>query len=376
MGERVFAVLGLFDSAQALVKATPTVRAGRIGRLEAYTPYPVHGIDEALGLRRSPLAGMVLVAGFLGAATALFFQWWMSAVDYPIPTGGKALFSWQAFVPIMFEVTVLLATFTAGLGMLLLLNRLPFFGHPMLSSEAIASVTRDKFALAVEADGPALDVEAAKAVLLAAGAETLEVVHQPLSEAPPSYRFVVRTGLAILVSCLVAGIGMYWAVKLFPVLPPMVHMQEQVKLVPQKSSAFFKDGHGMRLPVEGTVARGYMPYSFSDQEEAAVLVNPLPRTREILQQGRESWNHHCTVCHGALGNGLATLTAAYGAKPANLQARSFREYPDGKIYHVIMAGKNAMPSYAAELTEEERWGVVHYVRVLQRAQNARDEDLE
>jgi len=376
MGERVFAVLGLFDSAQALVKAIPTVKAERIGRIEAYTPYPVHGIDEALGLRRSPLAGMVLVAGFLGAATALFFQWWMSAVDYPIPTGGKALFSWQAFVPIMFEVTVLLATFTAGLGMLVLLNRLPFFGHPMLSSEAIASVTRDKFALAVEADGPALDVEAVKAALRAAGAETLEVVQQPLSEAPPSYRFVVRTGLAILASCLVAGLGMYWAVKLFPVLPPMVHMQEQVKLVPQKSSAFLRDGHGMQRPVEGTVARGYMPYPFSDQEEAAVLVNPLPRTREILQQGRESWNHLCTVCHGALGNGLPTLTAAYGAKPANLQARSFREYPDGKIYHAIVAGKNAMPAYATELTEEERWAVVHYVRVLQRAQNARDEDLE
>jgi mono/diheme cytochrome c family protein len=376
MGERVFAVLGLFDSAQALVKAIPTVKAERIGRLEAYTPYPVHGIDEALGLRRSPLAGMVLVAGFLGAATALFFQWWMSAVDYPISTGGKALFSWQAFVPIMFEITVLMATFTAGLGMMVLLNRLPFFGHPMLSSEAIGSITRDKFALAVEADGLPLDVEAVKATLRAAGAETLEVVQQPLSESPPSYRFVVRTGLAILVSCLVAGLGMYWAVKLFPVLPPMVHMEEQPKLVPQKGSTFFRDGHGMQLPVEGTVARGYMPYPFSDQEEAAVLVNPLPRTREILQKGRESWNRHCIVCHGALGNGVPTLTAAYGAKPANLQARSFREYPDGKIYHAIVAGKNAMPSYATELTEEERWAVVHYVRVLQRAQNARDEDLE
>ena len=120
MSERAFAVLGLFDSAQALIDAVPTVKAKRLGRLETYTPYPVHGMDEALELRRSPLAGMVLVAGFVGAAMALFFQWWMSAVDYPIPTGGKALFSWQAFVPIMFEMTVLFATFTAvGFGMAL-----------------------------------------------------------------------------------------------------------------------------------------------------------------------------------------------------------------------------------------------------------------
>ena len=71
-----------------------------------------------------------------------------------------------------------------------------------------------------------------------------------------------------------------------------------------------------------------------------------------------------------------SLTAAYGAKPANLQAQQFRDYPDGKIYWVITMGKNAMPSYAADLTETERWAVVHYVRALQRAQNANDEDLK
>ena len=135
MSESTFAVLGLFDSADALMNAIPAVRARGLGRLEAYTPYPIHGIDDALGLRRSPLGGMVLVMGILGALTALGFECWMSAVDYPIVTGGKPLFSWQAFVPIMFEVTVLFATFTAGLGMLLLLNRLPFFGHPVLCVE-------------------------------------------------------------------------------------------------------------------------------------------------------------------------------------------------------------------------------------------------
>ena len=376
MGERVFAVLGLFDSAQALVGAIRTVKEKRIGRLEAYTPYPVHGLDEALGLRRSPLAGMVFVGGILGAATALFFQWWMSAVDYPIPTGGKALFSWQAFVPIMFEVTVLFATFTAGLGMLVLLNRLPFFGHPVLFSEAIASVTRDRFALGVEAEGGEPGVEAAKTALRAAGAESLEVVRLPDFGGPPQLRFLVRTALAILVSCLAAGSGMYWAVKLFPVLPPMVHMLDQPKLVPEKGSAFFRDGHGMQIPVTGTVARGRIPYPFVAQEEAASLVNPLPRSAEMFKLGRQTWNLHCSVCHGALGDGVPTLTAAYGAKPANLQARKFREYPDGMIYHVVVAGRNAMPSYAGQLTEEERWPVVHYVRALQRAQNARDEDLQ
>jgi mono/diheme cytochrome c family protein len=91
--------------------------------------------------------------------------------------------------------------------------------------------------------------------------------------------------------------------------------------------------------------------------------------------GKQGFMTYCSVCHGILGNGVPTLTAAYGAKPANLIARTVREFPDGKIYGVIRLGKNAMPSYAGELSEDERWAVVHYVRVLQRALNAKDEDI-
>ena len=375
MSERVFGVLGVFENADALMAAVPIVREKNLGRLEAYTPYPVHGLEKSLGLRRSPLGGMVLVMGILGAATALFFQWWMSAVDYPIPTGGKALFSWQAFVPILFEVMVLFATFTAGLGMLLLLNKLPFFGHPVLASRAISGITRDKFALCVEADGEELDAEAAQAALLDAGALEVELLPHP-EPVPISAKFITRTLSAIALSCAVAGYATYWAVKLFPALPPMVHMEDQPKLNPQKASAFFKDGHGMQMPPAGAVARGQLPYPLESQEEAAGLANPLPRTEAVLRTGRKAYQERCVVCHGPLGNGVPTLTAAYAAKPANLQSQTFLNYPDGLIYHAIVKGKNTMPSYAADLTEEERWAVVHYVRALQRAQNAQDEDLQ
>ena len=85
--------------------------------------------------------------------------------------------------------------------------------------------------------------------------------------------------------------------------------------------------------------------------------------------------NNCSPCHGLLGNGVPSLTPAYGAKPANLTSQTIRDYPDGKIYHVIVSGKNAMPNYAAELTQDERWAAVHYVRALQRALNARDSDI-
>lgn len=375
MSESSFAVLGVFDSADALMRAIPKVRERKLGRLEAYTPYPIHGIDDALGLRRSPLGGMVMVMGVLGALTALGFQYWISAIDYPIVTGGKAPYSWEAFVPIMFEVTVLFATFTAGLGMLLLLNRLPFFGHPVLSSKAIRGITRDRYALAVEADGSPLDTEAARAALSAAGASDVEVLAEPDRAPFLTSDYVLRSLGGILAACAVAGVLMYAAIKMIPVLPPMVYMHDQPRLNPQAPSTFFRDRHGMQQPVAGTVARGHLPIGVASQEEAAFLVNPLPRTADVFAMGRKAFANRCAVCHGALGNGVGSLTAAYGAKPANLQAQRFREYPDGKIYWAISMGKNAMPSHAADLSETQRWAVVHYVRALQRAQNASDEDL-
>lgn len=376
MSDRAFAVLGLFETPDGLLEAIPRVRARGLGRLEAYTPYPVHGLDRALGLKKSSLAGMVLVMGLLGALSAFLFQFWATGIDYPIVVGGKSPLAWQAYVPIVFEVMVLFATFTAGLGMLLLLNRLPFYGHPLLSSRAMAQITRDRFALAVEALGGELDVDAAARALAEAGASPVEVVPLPPPEGPYSPNALLRGILAVAAACLVAGLAAYWAIKMMPVLPPMVHMEDQARVNAQAPSGFFPDGHAMRLPAPGTVARGFLPYGPASPEEAAALPNPLPRDARVLALGKSRYETFCAVCHGPLGDGVPTLTSAYGAKPANLQARTVRDYPDGVVFHVITRGKNAMPSYAWALTEEERWAVVHYVRVLERAQNARDEDLK
>jgi mono/diheme cytochrome c family protein len=271
---------------------------------------------------------------------------------------------------------VAFATFTAGLAMLLLLNRLPHFGHPMLASPVMAAVTRDRFALAIESNGePALDVTAARATIAAAGAGSIEVISLPPTAQPASAELLGRMIAGIAAACLVAGLLTYWTVKLFPVLPPMVHMQTQPRLSPQGESAFFADGRVQRLPAPGTVARGHLPYAVTTTNEAEHLVNPLARSAEVLARGRQAYNTYCSVCHGSLATGVGTLTSAYGAKPANLQSQTVRDYADGRIYDVIVRGKNAMPSYAEDLSADERWAVVHYVRALQRAQNAKEGDL-
>lgn len=371
-----FAVLGLFDDAQKIVDAANQIRPRKLGRLEAYTPYPVHGLDAAVGVPPSPLGKLVMGMGLLGAALALLFEWWVSAVDYPLVVGGKALFSWQAFIPVMFEVTVLFATFTAGLAMLFAFNKLPFFGHPVLHSKAIKGITRDKLALSIESTSASFDPEAARQALMDSGAESVEVVPIPAWDRPLSLKDLLRTIAAITAACLVAGAGLYAAEKMVPVVQPMLHMHNQPKLNAFRSSTFFADGRGMRPAVAGTVARGHLPPAFATPEEAgSMLTNPLPLTQKTADRGRKVFGDHCAVCHGAVGDGMALLSHAYGAKPGNLLSNEMRGRPDGYIYGVLVLGKNSMPSYAPDLDESDRWAAVHYVRVLQRAQNAKDEDL-
>jgi hypothetical protein len=376
MSSGIFSVIGIFDSPELLLKAIPAVKSRTKAQLEAYTPYPVEGVAELLGLRKSPIGGMVLIMGVIGAISAIVFQLWANGIDYPLIVAGKPVLSWEAFIPIMFEVTVLFATFTAGLGMLLLLNRLPLFRSPMLRSKSMSLITRDKFALAVEVRGLELNLEDISDVLQSAGAMQIEIVKEPEPLGPASPKLLFSVFGAIAISCVIAGFLTYWALKLFPIAPPMSHMLVQPRLDPQKADSFFKDDFGMRMPVPGTVSRRSIPYAIRVQEEASGLVNPLPRAEEVLSLGRKAFNSSCAVCHGLLGEGHGTLTAAYGAKPANLISPKAMELPDGQIYHVIRMGRNAMPSYSADLVENERWAAVHYIRVLQRSMNAKDEDLK
>jgi mono/diheme cytochrome c family protein len=376
MSSGTFAVLGLFSDAHKIVEAAKQIRPRKLGRLEAYTPYPVQGLDRAIGLAPSRLGRLVMLMGVMGAGLALLFEGWTSAVDYPLVTGGKALFSWQAFVPVMFEVTVLFATFTAGLAMLFALNKLPFFGHPVLHSKAIKDITRDKLALSIEATSATFDSEAARQALVDNGAESVEIVPVPAWDRALSLVGFLRIVAAIVAACVVAGAGLYAAEKLMPVVPPMIHMHDQPKLNAFRKSAFFPGGRGMRPAVAGTVARGHLPPAFATPEEAGTLLsNPLPLTQSMAERGRKVFGDHCAICHGPVGDGVPLLSRAYGGKPGNFLSNEIRARPDGHLFGVLMLGKNAMPSYAADLDKDDRWAAVHYIRILQRAQNAKDEDL-
>jgi hypothetical protein len=149
-------ILAEFETEQQLSAAARTLRAQGYRALDAYIPYPAAEVEEALGLRRSWLSRYVLVAGLVGAGAAYVAQWWISAVDYPLNIGGRPQHSPLAFVPITFEMGVLLAALVA-VAALLLLAGLPRLWHPVFAVPGFERATIDRFWLSISAADPQFD---------------------------------------------------------------------------------------------------------------------------------------------------------------------------------------------------------------------------
>jgi len=145
-----------FHDPEQIVKAARKVHEAGYTKVDAYTPYPIEELSEALELHRSPLPLMVLGGGILGALAGYGLEYWSSVIAYPLNIGGRPLHSWPAFIVPAFETTILLAAGTAVLGMLAL-NRLPEPYHPVFNVPSFAMASRDKFFLCVEAEDPKFD---------------------------------------------------------------------------------------------------------------------------------------------------------------------------------------------------------------------------
>lgn len=176
MSERkLYGLVAAFDSPDGLMRAARGLREKGFQKLDAHTPFPIHGIEEVLGIRKSPLGWFVFGAGIAGATAAVVLQWWTAAVDYPLVIGGKPLFAIEPSIPIIFELTILLAAFTAVGGMLAL-NGLPRFYHPLFEYEGFKKVSDDRFFLAVEAADPNFDTQQTADLLKSLGAESTALV--------------------------------------------------------------------------------------------------------------------------------------------------------------------------------------------------------
>jgi ActD protein len=149
----LYGIMAEFDNPTDLVAAARRTHEAGYRRINGYSPYPIEELSEAIGFTRTSLPLIVLVGGILGGLGGYFMQYWMEVIDYPLNVGGKPFNSWPAFIPITFECTVLVASFAAVLGMLVL-NKLPQPYHPVFNAPNFALATRDKFFLVIEANDP------------------------------------------------------------------------------------------------------------------------------------------------------------------------------------------------------------------------------
>jgi hypothetical protein len=157
-------LVGLYDDPAALLRAAAAVRDAGFTRWDCHTPYPVHGLERAMGLRPSPIGIIALAAGLCGVAAALGMQGWMNAIDYPLNVGGKPLFSGPAFVPIAFEFFVLFAALAAtacGVALCGLFR----WHSPLHDTGVMAAVTSSRFALVLDSRDPRFDPAAGRRLL-------------------------------------------------------------------------------------------------------------------------------------------------------------------------------------------------------------------
>jgi Protein of unknown function (DUF3341) len=164
----LYGLMAEFDQPEVLLEAARRSFAKGYRRMDAYSPFPIDGLAEAIGFHKTWLPLIVLIGGIIGCVAGFYLQYWAAVIDYPLNIGGRPLNSWPMFIPVTFELTILVAALSAVLG-LLALNGLPMPYHPVFNVERFQLATRNRFFLCIEAADPNFDYEATRSFLESVG---------------------------------------------------------------------------------------------------------------------------------------------------------------------------------------------------------------
>jgi hypothetical protein len=175
MARRPYGLIAEFDDPGALVAATAKARDAGYRRMDAYSPFPIEELHEAMGAHHSRLPLIVLIGGLVGCISGFALQYWVSVIAYPVNVGGRPFNSWPAFIPVTFECTILGASLAAVLGMLAL-NGLPMPYHAVFNVTRFALASRNRFFLCIEARDRRFDLEATRSFLESLGPREVSVV--------------------------------------------------------------------------------------------------------------------------------------------------------------------------------------------------------
>jgi len=165
----IYGVLAGFETPEDLLRAIKKIRESRFTLFDAYTPFPIEGLDEALGIPENRVGLVALGGGACGATLGFGMQWYANVVAYPMNIAGKPDFSWPAFIPVTFELTILTAALFGALGMLVM-NGLPRLYHPIFAVAEFRRASKDRFFICIEAADPLFDVFRVRSFLESLGA--------------------------------------------------------------------------------------------------------------------------------------------------------------------------------------------------------------
>jgi mono/diheme cytochrome c family protein len=387
---RIYGVLAELPSATALVAAAKRVRETGIKRFDAHSPYPVHGIDAAMGTRMTRLPWLVLVGGITGLVSGLLLQWWTNAVDYPLVISAKPLFSLPANIPVIFELTVLFAGLCAFLGVLAL-NLLPSHHHPLFTSERFHRATSDGFFISVEAGDKRFVLDEVTALLRSCGATSIETLMETPAAESRLPRGLVFGAVVVVIASLVPFALFMRARVSTSTTPPILMLQDMVdqpKYLAQSESPLFANRRAYRDQVPGTVAvedttdDGYLWQGKVGGAFATSLPPSVPLSEATMQRGRERFGIYCAPCHGLAGGGdgpvarrAEQLREGTWVPPTNLGADSVRAQPLGQLVNTITNGIRNMPGYGPQLAPRDRWAIALYVKALQRSMATSVDDV-
>jgi len=174
-GATLYGLVADFDKVDEFLDAVTAVRKAGFTKWDTHTPFVLHGLDAAMGIKPTKLPFVVFAAGLTGCAAGIGLQWFTNAFDYPFLISGKPIFSLPANIPVAFEMTILFAAISALVGMLAF-NGLPRLSHPLHSSRLLKRATDDRFMISIEAEDPLYDPDTTRELLESLGALQIETV--------------------------------------------------------------------------------------------------------------------------------------------------------------------------------------------------------
>jgi len=375
--KKLYSYTALFNTPDEIIHAAEKVSEKGYKNYDVNTPYPVHGMDSAMKLPPSKLGYVALVLGISGIMAGLLMTYWMSAVDYPVNIGGKPIFSFPAYIPIIFEITVLFASVGTVLAMLLYFFKLPNNTHPLHGTNYMKAVSSDKYGISIAADDKLFVEEEVINLFKELGSSVINPVYYDEEEISNKHKIFEPKFIMFLIIAFILTSGTtYVTLNKLMYMVPFDWMSNQEKVIPQSKSIFYSDGFGMRTPVEGTISRGHIPYPYKgDPEAASTMTNPLLPTKENMKIGQQKYDTFCSPCHGFHAEGDSRLRGQF-PNPPSLHSEKVRNWSDGRIFHVLMEGQNIMPAYNTQLSNDEMWAVILHLRALQRSLNAKETDLQ